>query len=97
MMTNDNAPPPPEKGPPKVHPWKDSPITRKFEELAKNTLKGELKRRGITYAALAERLERIGVTETERNLNNKISRGGFSAAFLFQVMMAIGAKEIRLD
>ena len=55
-----------------------------------------MKRRGITYADLAERLKKIGVSETERNLNNKISRGGFSAAFLFQVMMAIEAKEIRL-
>ena len=95
-MINDNAPPPAPKGPPKVHPWKDSPVTREFEDLAKNILKGELKRRGITYADLAKRLERVGVTETERNLNNKISRGGFSAAFLFQVMMAIEAKEIRL-
>ena len=53
-------------------------------------------RRGITYTDLAKRLEKIGVSETERNLNNKISRGGFSAAFLFQVMVAIGAKEIRM-
>ena len=95
-MTNDNKQPPAEKGPPKVHPWKDSPVTREFEDLAKNILKGELKRRGITYAELAKKLERIGVTETERNLNNKISRGGFSAAFLFQVMQAIEAKEIRI-
>ena len=92
MMTNDNAPP----SPPKVQPWKDSPVNREFEDLAKNILKGELKRRGITYAMLAERLAKIGVTETERNLNNKISRGGFSAAFLLQCMLAIEAKELRL-
>ena len=96
MMTNDNAPPLAEKGPPKVHPWKDSPVTREFESLAKNVLKGELKRRAITYADLAKMLEKIGVSETERNLNNKISRGGFSAAFLLQCMMAIEAKELRL-
>ena len=95
-MTNDNKPPTPEKGPPKVHPWKDSPVTREFEELAKNILKGELKRRGVTYAQLADKLAKIGVTETERNLNNKISRGGFSAAFLLQCMMAIEAKNINL-
>lgn len=92
MMIND----PDDRKPPKVVPWKESPITKEFEDLAKNILKGELKRRGITYAQLAERLTRIGVHETERNLNNKISRGGFSAAFLFQVMIAIEAKEIRL-
>lgn len=79
-----------------VNTFKDNPVTKEFEDLAKNTLKGELKRRGVTYAQLADRLAKIGVTETERNLNNKISRGGFSAAFLLQCMMAIEAKEIRL-
>jgi Domain of unknown function (DUF6471) len=59
-------------------------------------LKGELKRRGITYAGLAEKLAAIGVTENERNLNNKISRGGFTAAFLLQCLEAIQASEIRL-
>ena len=79
-----------------VNTFKDDPVTKEFEDLAKNVLKGELKRRGITYAQLAKRLEKVGVTETERNLNNKISRGGFSAAFLFQAMVAIGANEVRL-
>ncbi len=79
-----------------VNSFKDNPVTKEFEELAKNILKGELKRRGITYAELAERLAKIGVSETERNLNNKISRGGFSAAFLLQCMLVIDAKEIRL-
>ena len=75
---------------------KDNPENVEFEDMAKNILKGELKRRGITYAQLVERLAKIGVTETERNLNNKISRGGFSAAFMLQVMQAIEAKEFRL-
>ena len=38
---------------------------------AKNILKGELKRRGVTYAKLAERVGDLGVHESERNLNNK--------------------------
>lgn len=92
MMTNDNAP----KSPHKVAPWKGNPVNVEFEELAKNILKGELKRRGVTYAQLAEKLEKIGVHETERNLNNKISRGGFSAAFLLQCMLAIGSDVVRL-
>ena len=91
-MTNDNAPP----NAPKVQPRKGDPVTVEFEDLAIRILKGELKRRGITYADLAERLKKVGVHETERNLNNKISRGGFSAAFLFQVMVAIGANDVRI-
>lgn len=82
--------------PPKSAPWKDNPTTQEFETLAKNLLKGELKRRGVTYAQLAEKLSTIGVQENERNLNNKISRGGFSAAFLLQCLTAIGAASLRI-
>ena len=73
-----------------------APANVEYEEKAKNVLKGELKRKGVTYAQLAEKLTAIGVTETERNLNNKVSRGGFSAAFLLQCLEVIGSHEVRL-
>lgn len=75
---------------------KADPSTVEYETRAKNLLKGELKRRGITYAQLAEKLASVGVTENERNLNNKISRGGFSAAFMLQCLEAIGASSLLL-
>lgn len=78
-------------------PRKDDPVTQEYETLAKNLLKGELKRRGVTYAQLAEKLSAMGVQENERNLNNKISRGGFSAAFLLQCLKAIDSQSLRLD
>jgi Domain of unknown function (DUF6471) len=76
---------------------KADPATVEFETRAKNLLKSELKRKGVTYAQLAEKLAAVGVTENERNLNNKISRGGFTAAFLLQCLEAVGARDIRLD
>jgi Domain of unknown function (DUF6471) len=76
---------------------KDDPVNQEFETLAKNLLKGELKRRGITYAELAEKLAAIGVHENERNLNNKIARGGFSAAFLLKCLKAIGSSTLLLE
>lgn len=75
---------------------KTNPVNVEYEAKAKNLLKSELKRRGITYAQLVERLAEIGVSETERNLNNKISRGGFTAAFLLQCLDAIGAQSLQL-
>ena len=63
---------------------------------AKNILKGELKRRGVTYAQLAQRLGELGVAENERNLNNKISRGGFTAGFFVMCLEAIGCDAVRL-
>lgn len=92
-MKNDES----ENKPPKVQPWKDNPKTVEFETKAKNLLRGELRRKGITTAQLAERLGAIGIPETERNLNNKISRGGFTAAFLLQCLKAIGASALQLD
>jgi hypothetical protein len=75
---------------------KADPATVEYETRAKNLLKGELKRRGVTYAQLAEKLASVGVTENERNLNNKISRGGFSAAFMLQCLDVIGASSLQL-
>ena len=86
-----------EKTPPKVEPWKDKPVTVEYEMRAKNLLRGELRRRGITSAQLAEKLAAIGVQETERNLNNKISRGGFTVAFLLQCLEAIGCRNLSLE
>lgn len=68
-----------------------------YEIRAKNILKSELKRRGITYAQLAEKLATLGVKENERNLANKISRGSFTAAFLMMCMDAIGAHNLNLE
>jgi hypothetical protein len=77
-------------------PRKANPVNLEYEEKAKNLLKGELKRRAVTYGQLVEKLAAIGVTETERNLNNKISRGGFTAAFMIQCLQAIGVQDLRL-
>jgi 3-mercaptopyruvate sulfurtransferase SseA len=62
----------------------------------KGILKAELKRRNVTYRQLAEKLGEIGVHETERNINNKISRGGFSAAFFVQCLLVAGCQSVRL-
>ncbi|OHV63646.1 hypothetical protein LCM4576_29680 [Mesorhizobium sp. LCM 4576] len=75
----------------------DNPPMAYYEEQAKNILKGELKRRGITYAALAERLKERGAQDSERNLANKISRGSFTAAFFLMCMDVIGVRQVSLE
>lgn len=63
----------------------------------KNILKAELKRKGLGYRELAEKLTDSGIPETERNLANKIARGTFTAAFFVQCLAAIGVSSVRLD
>lgn len=63
----------------------------------KGILKAELKRKGVTYAQLVDKLAEIGVKETEPNIRNKLARGKFTAVFMIQVLASIGSKEIRID
>ena len=63
-----------------------------WQDRVKRLLKGELKRRGVSYRDLSERLAALEIQESEANIANKISRGGFSAVFLVQCLDAIGAK-----
>ena len=68
-----------------------------WEAKVKGLLKGELKRRGVTYAQLVERLAAIGVVDSEPNIRNKLAGGKFTAVFLVQCLKAIGADQLRLD
>lgn len=72
----------------------DSP---EYEKLVQGILKAELKRKGVTYAQLVDKLAEIGVTEAEPNIRNKLARGKFSAAFFVQCLTAIGVSSLRLD
>jgi hypothetical protein len=73
--------------------WRyNMPDQSEWETKAANILKAELKRSGVTYAQLAEM-----IGDKEPNVRNKLSRGKFSAAFLFQCLAAIGLREVRFE
>ena len=72
------------------------PDQNEWETKAANLLKAELKRKGVTYSQLVERLAEIGVDEKEVNVRNKLSRGKFTAAFLIQCCEAIGVNDLRV-
>ena len=67
-----------------------------WEAKVKGLLKGELKRRNVSYGQLVDRLAAVGVVDTEPNIRNKLSRGKFTAVFLVQCLEAIGASSLRL-
>lgn len=61
-----------------------------------NASRRGLKRKGVTYAQLVEKLAAIGIEEKEANIRNKLSRGKFTAAFMFQCLEAIGTSKVDL-
>jgi hypothetical protein len=68
-----------------------------WQERAKGLLKSELAKKGIGYKGLAMKLQDLGIEESDRNIANKVSRGGFSAVFLMQCLTAIGCHTLHLD
>lgn len=73
------------------------PIDEKvWEEMVKNTLRAEMMRRGVSYAGLAERLDKYGIEDNELNLRNKVSRGRFTAVFFMQCMQALGVDLLQI-
>lgn len=71
-------------------------IDAEWTTRAKNLIRSELTRKGVTYAQLSEFLAEIGVQENEKNVANKIGRGTFNMVFFMQCMEAIGVSEVRL-
>jgi hypothetical protein len=67
------------------------PEQSEWEMKAANLLKAELKRKGVTYAQLADL-----IGEKEVNIRNKLSRGKFSAAFMLQCLVAIDVGTLAL-
>lgn len=67
------------------------------EAKAANPLKSELKRKGVTYAQLIERLADIGITEKEINVANKLFPWEFQRGVFLQCLHVIGSSQLHLD
>jgi len=65
--------------------------------LAKTALRTEMSRRKVTAAELSRLLAEIGIDEDPKVLGTKISRGTFSAAFLFQCLTAMKVQNLHIS
>lgn len=65
---------------------KTLPVNQEYEDRAKACIRKAMREHGVTVEELAQRLSCLGIEITRGALANKISRGGFSAAFLLQCL-----------
>ncbi len=72
-------------------------MDRDWTAYTKGLLRAEMTRRQLSYRDLVAKLDAIGIRETEANLRNKISRGGFTGAFLIQCLVAMGVNVLRIE
>ena len=64
---------------------------------ASRFLKAELKRAGIGYKELAERLNGHGMEETETSITGKLARGTFAASFFLACLAVLEMEGVRLE
>lgn len=67
-----------------------------WHQLTSHLLKAHMTILGMRYSDLVDALARIGVTEDEVNLRNRIPRGRFSATLLLQCLRAMGVEQLML-
>jgi hypothetical protein len=63
---------------------------------ASRFIKAELKRAGLTYAELAERLNKHGMEETEGSVGAKLARGTFAVTFFLAVIAVLELEGVQL-
>ena len=70
---------------------------KEWNTKASRFLKAELKRAGIGYKELAERLNKHGLEETETAIAGKLSRGTFAVSFFLAVLAVLELKGVELS
>jgi hypothetical protein len=64
---------------------------------ASRFIKAELKRAGIGYKELAERLNKHGMEESETSITGKLARGTFATSFFLACLTVLNRNALTLD
>jgi len=70
---------------------------REWGAKASRYLKAELKRAGVSYKELAERLNAHGLDESETSITGKLARGAFAVSFFLACLAVLGLTGIDLE
>ncbi len=73
-----------------------SEAEQELRQRASRFIKAEMKRAGVTYEQLIERLATIGLHETKASIANMLTRGTFPATFFIAAMRVLGRDNINL-
>jgi hypothetical protein len=67
-----------------------------WENTAKELIESEMIRRNIRYKQLSRMLKELGIEESPSQINRKVTRKRFSAAFFVACLCAMGGETISL-
>lgn len=69
----------------------------KWDEEARQIIRAEMQRRGVSYKVLVQRMGHLGEEVTERSLISRINRGTFTFGFALQVLRALGVTKLTVS
>jgi Domain of unknown function (DUF6471) len=72
-------------------------MTSDWHKEAKQLLRAEMVRRGLSIEQLAQQLGSMGYPESPKSLAVKVSRGRFQLAFFLQCMTAMDVDSITIE
>ncbi|NHQ84853.1 hypothetical protein HA050_01835 [Iodobacter sp. HSC-16F04] len=67
-----------------------------WEDRANELLRAEMKKQKVSFKKLASLLEQFGIEESPDQINRKINRKKFTAAFLFACLAALEVQTIEI-
>jgi hypothetical protein len=70
---------------------------REWGNKASRFVKAELKRAGVGYKELAERLNAHGLEETETSITGKLARGTFATSFFLACLAVLELEGVQLE
>jgi hypothetical protein len=70
---------------------------KELRQRASRFLKAEMKRAGVTYDQLIDKLSAMGLQETKASIANMLGRGTFPATFFIAVMQVLGRDKMDLS
>jgi len=70
---------------------------KEWGDKARRFLKAELKRAGLGYKELAQRLQTHGMEETEAGIASKLARGTFAVSFFLACLAVLELDAVRLE
>jgi hypothetical protein len=70
---------------------------KEWADKVRRFIKAELRRAGIGYKELAERLNTHGLEETELSITSKLARGTFAATFLLACLAVLELEGVHLS
>lgn len=82
--------------PSKLAPKRPSDIRDEWERKAWEVLFVEMWRQKISYKELSRRLEALGINETPDQINRKVNRKKFSAAFFLACLSAMEVESLAI-